>query len=314
MNHPEKKYRILIAASSIKKNGLIASLTSDPHYHLIQPKTAAEALKAAGSGPFDLILVDDDDSISIPELVIRAKGIDAETPILVFKDRVPSLADDRLWTLGIDDCLIQPVTPAKFLHHIARALKMRRLGMKCDELSKENSQLYQLAITDGLTKLVNRRHLFERLTIEFARARRFGGRIGGAICDIDHFKSVNDTYGHAVGDRVLMGVAKLIASTVRAIDIAGRYGGEEFGLLLPETALEGTMNLGEKIRRAVDEHDFTEDCGDLEGPAHLTISIGCASFPEFNVKSAEELIEQADHGLYLAKQSGRNRVCAVEAK
>ena len=314
MNHPDRKYRILVAASSVKQSGLIASLSSDHHYHLIQPKTAAEALKAAGAGPLDLILVDDDDSISIPELVIRAKGIDAETPILVFKDRVPSLADDRLWTLGIDDCLIQPVTPAKFLHHIARALKMRRLGMKCDELAKENSQLYQLAITDGLTKLVNRRHFFDRLTIEFARAKRFGGRIGGAICDIDHFKDVNDTYGHAVGDRVLLGVAKIIASTVRAIDIAGRYGGEEFGLLLPETALEGTMNLGEKIRRAIDEHDFTEDCGDLDGPAHLTISIGCASYPEYSAKSAEELIELADQGLYLAKQSGRNRVSAVEAK
>ena len=314
LNSPDKKYRILVAASSVKRSGLIASINSDQHYQLIQPKTPAEALKAAGAGPLDLILVDDDNTISIPDLVIRAKSVDAETPILVFKDHVPSLADDRLWTLGIDDCMIQPVTPAKFLHHIARALKMRRLGMKCDELTKENSQLYQLAITDGLTKLVNRRHFFERLATEFARAKRFGGRIGGAICDIDHFKSVNDTYGHAAGDRVLMGVAKIIAQTVRGIDIAGRYGGEEFGLLLPETALEGTLNLGEKIRHAIDEHDFTEDAGDLEGPAHITISIGCASFPEFTVNNSEELLELADQGLYRAKQTGRNRVVAIEAK
>ena len=299
-------------APSLKRNGLIGSLTGDQHYQLIQPETSAEMLKAAASGPFDLILVDDDGNISLPDLVIKAKGFDAETPILVFRDHHPSLADDRLWTLGIDDCLVEPIAPAKFLHHIARALKLRRLGMRCSELSVENQSLYQLSITDGLTKLINKRHVLDRLQSEYARAKRFHGRVGCVICDIDHFKNVNDTYGHLVGDRILKGVASVIASTVRTIDTAGRYGGEEFVLILPETALEGTMNLAEKLRRAMEEHDFTGDCGDLSGPSHLTMSFGCASFPENMVTSPDELLELSDKGLYLAKQGGRNRVATLK--
>lgn len=310
MNSTDRKYRILSFAGSLKKNGLIKSLSSDPHYQLITPAKAPEALKAAASGPFDLILVDDDGSISIPELVIRAKGIDAETPILVFRETLPSLADDRLWTLGIDDCLVEPITSAKFLHHIARALKVRRLGVKCEELAKENQQLYQLAITDGLTRLINKRHLLERMNSEFARTKRFGGRLGAAICDIDHFKKVNDTYGHLVGDKILKAVAGLISTTVRSIDTAGRYGGEEFVLMLPETSLEGVANLAEKLRRVIEEHDFLADCDDLPGPSRLTISLGCASYPEDSAGKVEDLLETSDKRLYVAKQTGRNRACA----
>jgi len=311
VNHNNAKYRVLVFAPSLVRNGLIGLLANDHHYKVITADTPSEAVRLAAAAPLDLILVDDDGSISIPDLVIKAKGVDAEAPILVFREKPPSRADDRLWTLGIDDCLVNPITPAKFLHHVARALKQRRLGVRCEELSKDNQELYRLSITDGLTRLINKRHFMERLQSEFSRAKRFGGRIGLVICDIDHFKLVNDSYGHLVGDRILRGLSKIIGATVRSIDTAGRYGGEEFVLMLPETALAGVVNLAEKVRCAVEAYDFTPECADLPGPAHITISLGCASYPEANVERPEELLELADKGLYLAKKSGRNRSAAV---
>jgi two-component system cell cycle response regulator len=313
MNQNEPKYHILAAAPSLVKGGLMAALENDHHYQVVHAESPAEALKLASNGSIDLILVDGDDGwISLPELVIRTKGTDADVPILVIRDGRVKAGDDRIWTIGIDDCIRHPVLAIELVHHVNRALKLRNLGRKCDELSKENQQLYQLAITDGLTKLVNRRYFSERLNSEFARVKRFGGRIGYVICDIDHFKKVNDTYGHAVGDRVLKQIAAILLASVRSIDTAGRYGGEEFVLMLPETELAGVVRVAEKIRSTVEAYDFTPDDPDeLPGPAHITISLGAISYPEIKVNSSSDLMELADQALYQAKQNGRNRIeCA----
>lgn len=310
MTQYELKYRILDAAPSLSKSGLIQALTGDHQYDVLRAHSPSEALKLAESGPLDLILVDGDDGwISLPDLIIKAKGADSEVPILVFRDPIPKQGDEKIWTFGIDDCIRRPVAPAELLHHVQRALKLHRLGIQCSELTSENQKLYQLAITDGLTKLVNRRYFIERLNAEFARARRFNGRVGVVICDIDFFKKVNDTYGHTVGDRVLKQVSGILSSTVRGIDLAGRYGGEEFVLMLPETAIEGVTFVAEKVRKAIEEFDFSPtDPEDLPGPAHLTISLGCAAYPEIPAEQAQALLEAADQALYRAKQGGRNRV------
>lgn len=310
MSQNDSKYHILAAAPSLAKSGLLDALDGDPHYLLSHAASSVEILKAAATLPLDLILVDDDPNlVSLPELVTKAKGNNAAIPILVFRDNLVAMSDDKIWTLGIDDCILRPVRALELLHHVSRALNTRKLGRNCEELRRENQQLYQLATTDGLTRLVNRRYFMERMNSEFSRVKRFNGRLGYLICDIDHFKNVNDTYGHGVGDRILKQVSAILASTVRLIDTAGRYGGEEFVLLLPETAIEGVVFVGEKIRRNVEEFDFTpENPSDPPGPSHITISIGAAAFPDVQVETPEELLELADQALYRAKEGGRNRV------
>ncbi len=310
MSQSDTKYRILAAAPSLAQNGFLKALDDDPRYQIIRTDSAPETLKAAASESLDLILVDDDPGlISLPELVTKAKGANVDIPILVFRDGFKGMTDEKIWTLGIDDCIQRPVRASELLHHVTRALNSRQLGRHNEELRRENQELYQLAITDSLTRLINRRHFMERLGAEFSRAKRFSGRIGAVICDIDHFKKVNDTYGHGVGDRVLRQVSGILAATVRSIDTAGRYGGEEFVLLLPETAIEGVLFVAEKVRRAIDEFDFTpEDTSEPPGPAHITISLGAASYPESKVETPDELLQLSDQALYRAKEGGRNRV------
>ncbi len=169
-------------------------------------------------------------------------------------------------------------------------------------------RLYQkigtLAITDGLTGVYVRRHLMERLEGEFARSRKLGLKLSLLMIDVDHFKRFNDQHGHLVGDAVLKQVAETIAKNIREIDLVGRYGGEEFAVLLIETDESGAFFAAERIRRAVQEKNVRAYDEDLEA----TISIGCATLTgDLNEPGA--LVEAADEALYQAKKDGRNRVC-----
>jgi len=158
-----------------------------------------------------------------------------------------------------------------------------------------------LAQTDALTQLYNRRHTSATLEAEVARANRYGTPLSVLICDIDHFKSINDRFGHNAGDEVIRQVAKVLGASIRRIDLAGRWGGEEFVVLLPSTPLDGAAVVGERIRTAVEALDPVQ--GTLE---RITVSVGVAEHERR--KNAVELIEQADKSLYRAKQQGRNRV------
>ncbi|RMG68533.1 MAG: sensor domain-containing diguanylate cyclase, partial [Nitrospirae bacterium] len=167
------------------------------------------------------------------------------------------------------------------------------------------NELSKLAKTDGLTGLYNHRVFQERLKEEIMRAQRYKKRLFLLMADIDHFKRINDTYGHQTGDRVLKTVAEIIRKSVRQLDFPARYGGEEFALLLPETDCENAFKVGERIRKAIEEHEFRLDNGET---FKLTISIGIACYP-FDSRDREELVKMADSALYHAKESGRNRVC-----
>jgi len=165
-----------------------------------------------------------------------------------------------------------------------------------------NATLYEMAITDELTSLYVRRYFNVKLETEIRRAKRYHHQLSLAICDLDHFKNVNDTYGHQMGDRVLQKVAGLLEKTVRELDTAARYGGEEFGIVLPETDIGGASIVCERIRKAVGELK-------VEGLSQqITISIGLAAFPQ-HATEVQGLIEVADTALYSAKHQGRNRVC-----
>ncbi len=168
----------------------------------------------------------------------------------------------------------------------------------------EKARLYNLATVDGLTGLVVRRHLESRMEEEFRRAARYKTPLAYIMTDIDHFKKFNDTYGHQIGDLVLKEVATLVREVVRETDVAGRYGGEEFGVLLTETEPDGAMQFAERLRAAVESAVFESEAGDLK----VTISVGVCAIPANNPKSIAEMIKMADSALYVCKRNGRNRV------
>ncbi len=172
----------------------------------------------------------------------------------------------------------------------------------------ENARLYtktsELATTDGLTGLLNRRAFMERLTEESARSSRYEHYFSFLLIDIDHFKWVNDTYGHPAGDAVLKLLAQVLKRQTRTVDIAGRYGGEEFVIILPETNASGAKLVGERIRSLISKMPFPLPNGSKIG---LTISMGIACFPSC-ADNIEQLIERADTALYSAKNAGRNLV------
>ncbi|MCG6535875.1 MAG: sensor domain-containing diguanylate cyclase [Syntrophales bacterium LBB04] len=164
-----------------------------------------------------------------------------------------------------------------------------------------NTSLYEMAITDELTKLYIRRFFKLKLESEFRRAERYGHQLTLAMCDVDHFKKVNDTYGHQTGDMVLQTIANLLKDSVREVDIPARFGGEEFVVILPETSVEGGWIFGERVRETV---AGSKAAG---WPCQITISIGLATYPD-DADSIQTLIDRADAALYEAKHKGRNRV------
>jgi diguanylate cyclase (GGDEF)-like protein len=167
-------------------------------------------------------------------------------------------------------------------------------------------RLQRLAALDPLTNIYNRRFGMARLQEEFSRAVRNTGPLGILMFDIDHFKKVNDTYGHLAGDRVLIQVAKIARAALRDGDILMRYGGEEFLILLPAASKENARDIAERLRRMVEESSVSD--GDQE--IRVTVSVGVTSFPEFTVNSQQDLVKRADELLYSAKETGRNRVVA----
>jgi len=172
-----------------------------------------------------------------------------------------------------------------------------------------NAQLYQktekLAITDGLTGLYNHRRFQERLSEELARSERSPSPLALLLIDLDHFKQVNDSYGHPVGDLVLRGVARLLKESIRKVDLAARYGGEEFVVLLVDTELRGAHRLAERIREAAARLVFRAEGREFG----ISLSLGLAAYPQ-DARRKEDLIERADQALYYAKQGGRNRTVA----
>lgn len=164
-------------------------------------------------------------------------------------------------------------------------------------------EMQHLATTDFLTGISNRRHFFNLARKEFERARRYNRPLSVVMFDLDHFKRVNDTYGHPLGDEVLRFLARQAQASLRGVDLLGRYGGEEFVALLPETGLLDAMNMAERLRLQMASSFIPTSVGEL----NVTISLGVADL-EIDDNNVEAVVGRADQALYLAKQSGRNKV------
>lgn len=185
-----------------------------------------------------------------------------------------------------------------FAGHLATAIEKLRLF----------DEIQQMAITDPLTGLFNRRQFFRLGYIELERSHRYAREMALIMLDIDHFKKFNDTYGHQIGDMVLQAVARQCRESMRAIDIIGRYGGEEFSILMPETSQSGALRLAERLRQQVQELGVPTRAGVLR----VNISVGVACLTLGTEETLETLIERADKALYVSKQTGRNRVSLAE--
>ncbi len=167
------------------------------------------------------------------------------------------------------------------------------------------SSIKSMAIYDTLTTLYNRRHFEERLVVEAQKSFYGGPPLSLVMVDIDHFKKINDTFGHTEGDKVLKEIATILKTSVRKKDTVARYGGEEFILILPEAGLEEAVMISERIRRLVEKTLF--DVG--QAHINLTVSLGISNSPIHRARTKEDLVKMADQALYDAKRGGRNRVC-----
>ena len=172
------------------------------------------------------------------------------------------------------------------------------------DLEKTKDQLNYLATVDPLTNTFNRRHFLELSERRIKRVQTSNGHASFLLFDIDHFKKVNDEYGHIIGDQVLQGMAQICMNNLRTDDILGRFGGEEFVILLPDTKLEDARNIAERLRRLIAETPIETDIG----PIRTTISIGIAIKEKTAAISIDQLLSRADRAMYRAKQAGRNRV------
>jgi len=266
-----------------------------------------EGFKQLLDRPADLILCD----LEMPGLdggkflqLLAGRQELANLPVIMLTGREDREAKVRLLGQGASDYVTKPFDPEELLARVKVQLKIKTLQ---DSLRESNLRLQELAATDPLTGLANRRTLMSTLEREFRRSQRNGAPLSLLMVDIDHFKQVNDRYGHQQGDEVLATMAGILRRHLRPYDLAARFGGEEFCLILPETVLDEAAKVGERIRRAVAGQAFAGPLVDLK----LTVSLGAAVFPAPGIGSDEDLIRVADHALYKAKSSGRNRLQAA---
>jgi two-component system, cell cycle response regulator len=214
---------------------------------------------------------------------------------------------------GADDYLAKPLDREELQVRLIAASRVkslhRQLNEQKAELEKLNRELFAMSRRDPLTRLGNRLRLREDLETLSAQAQRYGHSYCAMLCDVDFFKAYNDTYGHLAGDEVLKRVADVISGNLRGGDMAYRYGGEEFLIILPEQSLGSAVSIADRLRRAVEDLGIPHE---KNPPGVVTISLGVATLPAEEPKSTDDLLKEADEALYRAKESGRNRVISYE--
>ncbi len=277
-------------------------------YRLLHAKDGIQAWDMLEQNPNIVLVITD---IHMPNmnghqlLVKIRKSEDARhknMPVVVMTTAEDNVDRNLSFLNGANDFITKPVDEMEL---VARVNVHYRLARTIRELEASRKALSEQATTDPLTKLKNRRAFFEIGTKALATARRYVSDLSVILLDIDHFKKINDTYGHSVGDEAIVLVADVLMELSRTEDTVARIGGEEFAMLLPDTNRLGTAVLAERIRSAIEREQFI--VGDKIHP--ITACIGIASFGVDPAATIDQLLGVADNRLYLAKNAGRNRIC-----
>jgi diguanylate cyclase (GGDEF)-like protein len=283
-------------------------------YQVVTATSGQEALEAVHGDPPHLILCD----VMMPGIdgfeVSRRIKEDEKLPFIPII-LVTALTETD-WIVqglntGADDYITKPYNFQELEARVRAMLRIKQLQDELDQKNRElevaNKRLRKLSITDGLTELFNHRHVHQLLRDEWERSSRTGEPVAVVMIDLDRFKAVNDTYGHPTGDVILYETARILRDTAREIDMVGRYGGEEFIAILPNTAEDEAARFAERVRGAVEAHVYRDE----ENEIRMTTSAGVAAHPAPGVSSPEGLLKRADDALYAAKEGGRNRVVAA---
>ncbi len=235
------------------------------------------------------------------------KGITQDSFLPVILLTAKSDTDSRVAGLriGADDYVCKPFDERELLARVNNLVRLKRMH---DHITDARARLEQLAVMDDLTGLYNYRYLHTRLNEEFKRAERYREPLACVMIDIDHFKRINDRYGHDAGDAVLRETSARIRRAVREIDVVTRYGGEEFLLVLPSTNFSGALAVADRVWRTVGGEPFLLP----STTERVSISLGVAVFPSRDIKSKDQLIKAADRALYQAKGDGRDRICVYQ--
>jgi diguanylate cyclase (GGDEF)-like protein len=262
-----------------------------------------EALDWCEGNQFDVLLLDylmpTLDGISFLQRMRRNPAL-ADVPVVMITAEEKPETLYKALDVGANDFLKKPVDPIELA---ARTRNMLRLRARQLELERANQQLALLANTDGLTGVANRRYFLQRLEEEIERGKRYHSPLVLSLIDVDHFKLVNDRHGHQAGDEVLKALCEFTVGMLRANDLVGRLGGEEFAILMPESDQEVGAVVSERIRAEIAAHPIDTVAGRL----NVTVSIGVTqAHPELD--NSESMLRRADNALYRAKSAGRNRV------
>jgi two-component system, cell cycle response regulator len=282
------------------------AMLDHPGLKLTRVKRIDEALDSLEKGRFDLIFIEyrlpDGNGLEFLE-AINNKGM--ETPVVVITGQGDELIASRIIQAGASDYLPKAkVSHKALLRIISNALEKASLRR---EMRMAQEKLTEMSIRDELTGMYNRRYFQDALEREISGAQRYRHSLALCIIDLDHFKLVNDSYGHLCGDLVLQEFGKLLGDSIRKYDVACRYGGEEFAVILPDTSLDKALALCEQFRERVANHIFAYNDVTLQ----ITASVGVTARPAKSETAGKQLVELADKALYRAKSQGRNKVVTI---